>query len=180
MLPLRVLSRSQSQPRSPQPLHAVPLPLFYNTTRKNAPPLFSIVCALFSIHNAVYLQHFLRVAHSLRKAPGVGGSVSSAQHVFCNSRSNSHGIILFRKHPGGGGCGTEHATASRCADTTSNYVANYSFTGLTPWHTAPLSKPNSRRNPQSQRLNPPPPSATAARFSTPSAAGAITNPRWTP
>ena len=50
----------------------------------------------------------------------------------------------------------------RVADIAANSVANYSFTGLTPWHIAPLWKPNGRQKQQNPPTSPQQPRETAS------------------
>src|SRR5271165_5398395 len=56
-------------------LHDLPASPLHSS--QNRDPLFSIACALFSIHNFVYPHYFLSPAHSLPKTPGGGIGISN-------------------------------------------------------------------------------------------------------
>jgi hypothetical protein len=76
-------------------------------------PVFSIACALFSIHNFAHPFYFVIAAHSLPKTPG--GRVRSSNRIppvlvtsiesysFTRITPKPNGILLFQHDPGGGG-----------------------------------------------------------------------------
>jgi hypothetical protein len=61
-------------------------------------PLFSIVCALFLIHNSAHLFSFVATAHSLPKAPGGRGRIGPSNQIFSN-QSLSDQIPEFPSPP---------------------------------------------------------------------------------